>query len=438
MIKRHARGRSGITLTEILISIMIMGIGLISLATLFPLGLIRIRAAARDRRSALLMESAESDISARNLLLNESFQTTWYFGAFDPYIQDPFDPATPAANATGLNLAGNFGPGLPVCYDPLWRAMTGNPPRTPVTQTQPELRFANGIGFLRPDPDGNGNPSGYGLQRLTNFGPLPQARYLSLAGSIFASQDDIVLQQDTGTVIPSSGTGSPVVPDMSSLQPMNDWTYTWLFTGRQTDVTNGTNYEGDVVVFQNRPFGVDQFTTPYGPGTALVASGETVVEAVWGYSSAVIPFVINYPGGPKTYYYPNGDDRVVMLRWPASVADPDIRVDSWIADVTYERFGALDLNPATPGRYYGQLYPGQRCIWYRVAKKGAIEVQPDSYANDGTQYRRIFLTLTSPVKAKTMLIPSGTALGGYEPAHVSAALVCPFVVNVFPKVFFSY
>ena len=43
---RHAIGprrRAGITLTEILISIMILGIGMVSLATLFPIGLLRLR-----------------------------------------------------------------------------------------------------------------------------------------------------------------------------------------------------------------------------------------------------------------------------------------------------------------------------------------------------------------------------------------------------------
>ena len=46
--------RRGITLTEILISILIMGVGLVSLATLFPIGLLRLREAQRQTRSAYL------------------------------------------------------------------------------------------------------------------------------------------------------------------------------------------------------------------------------------------------------------------------------------------------------------------------------------------------------------------------------------------------
>ena len=52
---------AGITLTEILIAIMILGIGLVSLATLFPIGLLRLRDAQRQTRSAYLLESAASD-----------------------------------------------------------------------------------------------------------------------------------------------------------------------------------------------------------------------------------------------------------------------------------------------------------------------------------------------------------------------------------------
>ncbi len=70
---RTPKDRSGVTLTEILISIMIMGVGLISLATLFPLGLLRLREASRLSRSAYLTESAGSDLATRNLLSQISF-----------------------------------------------------------------------------------------------------------------------------------------------------------------------------------------------------------------------------------------------------------------------------------------------------------------------------------------------------------------------------
>ena len=69
----RARARSGITLTEILISIMIMGVGMISLATLFPIGLIKLRDATRSSRSAFLAESAMAEIEARNLFGKASF-----------------------------------------------------------------------------------------------------------------------------------------------------------------------------------------------------------------------------------------------------------------------------------------------------------------------------------------------------------------------------
>src|SRR5947199_6145780 len=72
-VSTRSRRRSGITLTEILIAIMILGIGLVSLATLFPIGLLRLRDAARSTRSAYLMESAAQDAAARGLFNEQSF-----------------------------------------------------------------------------------------------------------------------------------------------------------------------------------------------------------------------------------------------------------------------------------------------------------------------------------------------------------------------------
>ena len=64
---------AGITLTEILISILILGVGLVSLATLFPIGLCGLREAQRQTRSAYLFQSATADVSARGLFNANSF-----------------------------------------------------------------------------------------------------------------------------------------------------------------------------------------------------------------------------------------------------------------------------------------------------------------------------------------------------------------------------
>ena len=64
---------AGITLTEILISILILGVGLVSLATLFPIGLLRLREAQRQTRSAYLFQSATADVASRGLLNSNSF-----------------------------------------------------------------------------------------------------------------------------------------------------------------------------------------------------------------------------------------------------------------------------------------------------------------------------------------------------------------------------
>ena len=78
----NRRPRAGITLIEILISIMILGIGLVSLATLFPIGLLWLRDAQRQSRSAFLAESAQSDMAARALLVKSTFLdpafSPWY------------------------------------------------------------------------------------------------------------------------------------------------------------------------------------------------------------------------------------------------------------------------------------------------------------------------------------------------------------------------
>lgn len=419
MTRRAPRRRAGITLTEILISILIMGIGMISLATLFPLGLLRIEQAQNYSRSALLQESAFDDLEARNLLFEPSFQATWYgtFYPLSPFLYDPSDPTAPTVGAPPPFGNGNgtmgvlrtYGDGLPVAYDPLWRAVVGYPPLVASAPAgTPEARFASGVGFLRSDPVDNSAASAYGLQRLTNL-PLTTAG-VGLAGDIFTSPDDIVFQTAGATLNTFAGEGAAVLPDLSNLnnlagpQVMTDWVYTWMFTGKQSDVSNAKVYDGDIVVRRNRPFSLDMVVSPLDGNTYPQAAGEEVFEAIFGY----------------------GNDRSVLLRWPAGMADPKVRSGGWIADVTYERYQLTSNNrfngvnfPADPGR----MNPGQRCIWYRVARHTEPTLDPVIAG-----YRSMVVTLTGPVRVKSL--PPGYV----NQPPLNAALVDPSVVYVFPKI----
>lgn len=422
MTRRPGVARRGITLTEILISILIMGVGLISLATLFPLGMVRLRAAQQQNRSGLLAESATADLSARNLLFKPSFLISWY-GTYDPFTSDPLFGNV----ASALNSAVH-GTGLPFCYDPLWRFETG------ITPTTAEARFAAGVfsggnSFFRADPDGQGAASGYGLQRLTNFVATPGWPFVN-PENVFASPDDPVLQNSDATPEilsgPVSGQSalSGVVPQYfpaGNGQPAGfryDFRYTWLFTGYQVDATNATAFVGDVVVMDSRPFGWGPVTSPATGNSSNVADGETVLEAIFGYSA-------NVGGGAIGYGV--AADRTVLLRWPGAMPDPEIKVGSWIADVTYERnSGMIDAQGVRLASAAGSpVYPFQRCHWYQVTKKS--EVQADSNV---ANYRRLVVTVNTPLKARTLLNSGGTAV------NINVALFMPSVVNAFQRAIF--
>lgn len=404
MIAAHVgrAARRGITLTEILISIMIMGIGIISLATLFPLGLLRIREAARATRSAMLAQSAISDLTASGLL-NKPFYSSLY--GYDPFLQDPGPP--PNQNQ---GLFAGYGTGFPVCIDPLWWFQIETQSNGATSRLNTEARFGSGIGFLRNAPD-NGLPGAHGLPRVSPFqiGVDPT--------SFFASIDDLVYQEE-GNANPSGGVadlldgvGSTVVPAMTPNGPLGNISFTWLFTGRQTDIGNALTFDGDIVIMHNRPFSIDPATGAYG-GTARPAN-EFVVEAIWGYGAPV-----TNPG-----YSPNLS--TVLLRWPATQTDPDIRIGGWIADVTYERFAGVAAN-----RYgFPASEPAQRCHWYRVVRKGEVTIAP-AYTNDSGAYKQIIINIDRPVRSRSLL-NAGTPP---TPAFVETALVSPNVVMVYPRV----
>jgi hypothetical protein len=483
---------AGITLTEILIAIMILGVGLVSLATLFPIGLLRLRDANRYTRSAFLTQTAAADATARGLLSSQSFTVAdllnaenglplWYpsaislSGRYNPlthdtafYGADPFGAINPGVDATNT-FSAQGGPGLPFAYDPLWRFQTVNTTKqfangfvdvngNPILRGgyytgDPgalEARFGSGIGFIRNDPSGIGGtvPSAHGLQRITNFNrpyfinaanqQKPLMPVSVFVPNIFVGQEDVVWAEAV-----ASNSTSPVLPDLSLPSspgsPALDWRYSWMFTGQQTSASNSACFDGNIVIFENRPFGISAVANPPfnpAPFQAHQVAGETVVEAVYGYSTNVVP-----AGGPG---YGAGADRTVLLRWPASIPDPLVRVGDWFADVTYERQQLVvynpNLNPPAgrfltgfpPAGYPNPTHlgewdnlPPQRCFWYQIQK--IVPPLPDpNVAN----HRSMTVSVNQSLQARTVLDANG------NPLVLNAALIAPNVVNVIPQTIF--
>uniref|UniRef100_UPI0013EC2265 type IV pilus modification PilV family protein n=1 Tax=Paludisphaera rhizosphaerae TaxID=2711216 RepID=UPI0013EC2265 len=515
------RGRRGITLTECLIGIMIMGVGLVSIATLFPIGLLRLREAQRQSRSALLFESAASDMAARNLVASDTFQYAdllnkynglpWWYpcqlnaitptGSFNPLIQDASgygqDLYDNNLNLIGLdasNIAFNTrgASGLPFAYDPLWRykvVAPGNPVSLPGLYLHdtvggaevPEARFGSGLGFVRPDPSDDNIPSAHGLQRLSNFNGRIYNHYTDSQGTIrpmyvmpsttsvpaiFVSPEDIVWNDPTNPSWSAADKSyqpnrSPVLPDHTVGQtqldisnllnsgilptdqtPVQDWRYSWMFTGKLSSASNGSTFEGDLVICENRPFDLQPRTAPITGTTILTPADETVVEGVFGYSRSVA----TAPG--FSIGYGAAADRTVLLRWSAGMEDPIVKIGSWICDVTYERVQVKVWNPsASTGRFLStgadaagnpipigipnvlnggkwDNLPAQRAFWYQVVKVGPPITDPQLGAN----YRSMVVQVGSRLRSRTPL-DSTSGL----PTTVNAVLIAPHVVNVIPQ-----
>ena len=473
---------AGITLTEILISILILGVGLVSLATLFPIGLLRLREAQRQTRSAYLFQSATADVAARGLLSSNSFvyadfanlnppgYPMWFLSRLNPdgsgrynpltqdtafYGDDPYDPANPGVPYDPANPNNSGGYGLPFAYDPLWRYQTGYY-LDPSGQSTPEARFGAGsfvttttsTSLLRPDPSpGGGLASAHGLQRLTNFNRPAVMPSAMMVPSTFVSPEDVVWQESTNpnyTVAflgGAVGTPSTVVPDLSiaqnslgqpTYQPTNDWRFSWMITAQQNNSANGAAFEGNIVVFENRPFSVDNG----------VVAGETVVEAVFGASSNV-SFYTTPTTPPYTYSegYSTGADRAVLLRWYAIYPDPVVKVGDFIADVTYERNQNTVISRflVLPQRQRRDRRRPNAAEQWRMGQPAgaALLLVPGAEGEPGpvrpvvcATFRSMTVYVNRPLDAKTLLDGNG------NPVVLNAALICPYVVNVIPQTFF--
>jgi len=213
--------RTGLTLVEVLVAIFIMGIGLIALLTLFPIGILRMAQAIRDERTA------QAGISANSIAVVYDVRR---------------DPLVISASATEPDLFSNPGALL----------TTPLKPADPLSESYPVLADPIGrVAFTGVAQEWAGQIAGYLRRRPVSF--LPSAAALD---QNFKLWDDITFDSTfdpTLTVPASSRPGTPkILAPSNPLAIQRDPRYSWAYLLRRPQTQDRTVVDCAVVVFDKR------------------------------------------------------------------------------------------------------------------------------------------------------------------------------------------
>lgn len=265
------RPRPGVTLLEVLVAIMISGVGLLALLTLFPLGALEMASSVRDDRMGHIKHNA----SAVAAMLNLRYDTTG--------PQDPLYAAAPGVQGAMLNPTAGGSLPLATSFGP-------NMPSYPV--------FVDPIGFNRPAPAPFGSPVqnwvagqvgvtprriSYAGQGLTTPTPLLYSWNVFLDEIAFPRDADLYPNVPLGTPCPPGG--------FYERTPR----YSWAYLAQMPQVRVPLEVDLSIIIFSGRPL-----DTP------------TLSEAVFtgaNFDPGTSTATIGFPGAP-----------------------PDIVIGSWIMD----------------------------------------------------------------------------------------------------------
>jgi len=354
----HPRTRTGATLTEVLVAIFVMAIGLLALLTLFPLGALSMAQAIKDNRTAHSGKNAFAIYEAYNSgvagttgsgIHNDPFVTNdatflSYFtppnsvavfqgvpGSIPPnspsYFANPYPGfsqlPTSAPQPGGLYLAPDLvtfsfdGASYPIYVDPWgWNSLKSSPTAVVANANGVPVPYWTVGNIPVPGTPPNANfPFG-------GFSSIPRLPLSGLATASLPNQwldrwctlsDDITFNED-GT--PSTTTGA--------IQRENRYTWAWLL--RRPKANDSTVVDVTVVVYSGR---------------SLTSLGET-------------PFVagINpYTGNATNFVWFDPSSKFVDIAY--SGTKPSIRTGSWILDATMEYYNpAAQLNVPDPHGFF--------------------------------------------------------------------------------------
>lgn len=218
--------RPGVTLLEVLITIFIMGIGMLALLTLFPLGALSMAQAIRDDRLANAANMASALANAWDVRHDPNVKT-----ALDGFRTTP---------PTGGAAPDPIGPGYPLIVDPFTTAYSGN--------------LGAGAGTI-------------GIPRSASYVPI----YASTpsVNRWFSLPDE--MNFNTAATPDGTSLGSGVV-----LQRQGRYTWAYLLRRPQSSVADPV--ELTVLLYYARPTSVVVAETPYSAGGYSTASGASTTN----------------------------------------------------------------------------------------------------------------------------------------------------------------
>ena len=213
--------------------------------------------------------------------------------------------------------------------------------------------------------------------------------------------------------------------------PVTDWRYSWFFTGRQVDSTNTTMFQGEIVVCDGRPFGFEPMVDATGTVSPPVATGEQVIEAIFGFSTNVGNLTTRRPRQHRDLGRLGPVGPAPLAQLDPRPPGPDRRLDR--RRHLRARPGHQRLQDRQQRAGSGLTY--QRCYWYQVVKRTDGENETTNSTGPAQAgYRRMVLTISSPVRSKTLCSSNAPHHAG-QPVYLNVALVMPSVINVFPRSF---
>ena len=292
-LRKRPAARTGLTLVEVLIAILVMGIGLISLLALFPLGALSMAQSIKDNRMAQLAASAKAFANFRIRNNSTNFVDPALITAFQYFHTHTTDQAVePAAT----------GPSYPIYVDPFgWQLQPNG--------TTPDLRVGTWPGTTYPT-----YPYPTSIQRI-NLSSITPTGTPAQIPRWFAGLDDMVF-----------GTNAVPNPSGANVIQRNE-RYTWGFLCQETQYVPTTSTANptinvSAVVYDRR--------APTLVNTNQI-SGENVYQgATYTLGSNIVSLTWNQGQQPEP---------------------PDIKPGTWILDAT-----ANTTNTAVYPFIHGYLY----------------------------------------------------------------------------------